>query len=104
MRKFLIISIFGLTFISVKAQDSKASDFKAVFYNLENLFDTYDDTTIWDEQFLPEGDKHWTKWKYDTKLKNLSKDQDFVEQDIENRKKNIIDSFLTYLENNDLIN
>ncbi|MBN2667817.1 MAG: hypothetical protein JXR60_01195 [Bacteroidales bacterium] len=44
-----------------------------MFYNLENLFDIYDDTTKWDEQFLPDGDKHWTANKYETKLKNIAK-------------------------------
>lgn len=73
MKTILLFSILSLTIFSVNAQDSKSSDFKAVFYNLENLFDTFDDTTIWDEQFLPEGDKHWTYWKYQTKLKNLAK-------------------------------
>ncbi len=73
MNKFLLIIFILFTSFLLKAQNDKVSDFKVVFYNLENLFDTFDDTTIWDEQFLPEGDKHWTFWKYQTKLKNLSK-------------------------------
>ncbi len=36
-------------------------------------------------------------------LKLLSKNSDFVEQDIENRKRKIIGDFVSYLENNDLI-
>ena len=72
IRNLLILVLFLISFL-LKAQDSKPSDFKIVFYNLENLFDTKDDTTIWDEQFLPEGDKHWTQWKYEQKIKNLSK-------------------------------
>jgi len=73
MTKKLLILLFILSFFLVKAQDSKPSDFKAVFYNFENLFDTEDDTAKWDEQFLPNGDKHWTYWKYQSKLKNLAK-------------------------------
>lgn len=42
------------------------------FYNLENLFDTYDDPAVNDEDFLPEGRNHWTQDKYETKLHNLA--------------------------------
>ncbi len=42
------------------------------FYNLENLFDTEDDPTINDEEFLPGGTKQYTKEVYRDKLKNLS--------------------------------
>jgi len=33
---------------------------RVVFYNVENLFDTQDDSLTRDEEFLPEGDRHWT--------------------------------------------
>jgi len=72
VKSILFIFLFNTTHI-LFAQDSKRSDFKVVFYNFENLFDIEDDTAKWDEQFLPEGDKHWTYWKYQTKLKNLAK-------------------------------
>lgn len=42
------------------------------FYNLENLFDIYDDPAHNDEQFLPEGSNKWTKAKYEKKLKNMA--------------------------------
>ena len=42
------------------------------FYNLENLFDTYNDTLINDEEFLPQGTKQWTNEKYQDKLGRLS--------------------------------
>ena len=73
MNKLFLIFSFIFLCINLNAQDSKPSDFKVVFYNFENLFDIEDDTAKWDEQFLPEGDKHWTYWKYQTKLQNLSK-------------------------------
>ncbi len=43
------------------------------FYNLENLFDTRRDTTIWDEDWTPDGRQAWTGNRYDRKLRNLSK-------------------------------
>ncbi len=73
MNKYILIPILLLFSFFVEAQDSRASDFKIVFYNFENLFDIEDDTAKWDEQFLPDGDKHWTYWKYQSKLKNLAK-------------------------------
>ncbi|MCB2194960.1 MAG: hypothetical protein KQH79_03825 [Bacteroidetes bacterium] len=44
-----------------------------MFYNVENLFDTYDDTLINDEEFLPEGDRFWSTYKYYDKIKNIYK-------------------------------
>lgn len=34
------------------------------FYNLENLFDTVNDTLINDEEFLPDGARTWTPERY----------------------------------------
>lgn len=42
------------------------------FYNLENLFDVYNDESINDEEFLPEGKNAWTKEKYEKKQKNMA--------------------------------
>ena len=46
---------------------------RVMFYNLENLFDIYDDTLKNDESFLPEGDHHWGSYKYYQKSNNLGK-------------------------------
>lgn len=43
------------------------------FYNLENLFDTLDDPSIFDEDYLPTSELMWGKERYTTKLNNLSK-------------------------------
>lgn len=42
------------------------------FYNLENLFDTYNDPAKNDEEFLPEGKNKWTEAKYAKKLHNMA--------------------------------
>jgi predicted extracellular nuclease len=43
------------------------------FYNLENFFDTFDDPFKLDDDFTPWGFKKWSKNRYQTKLKKLSK-------------------------------
>ena len=42
-------------------------------WNLENLFDTFDDTDKNDEDFLPDGYKKWTDERLEVKYENLSK-------------------------------
>ncbi len=42
------------------------------FYNLENLFDIYDDPAKNDNEFLPDGANQWTQTKYEKKLANMA--------------------------------
>ncbi len=44
---------------------------RVMFYNVENLFDTKDDSLKRDEDFTPRGIKGWSSRKYFTKLKNI---------------------------------
>ena len=46
---------------------------RIVFYNLENLYDPYDDTTKLDDEFTSKGNKRWTYSKFIVKLDHLSK-------------------------------
>lgn len=43
------------------------------FYNLENLFDIYDDPAKNDNEFLPDGKNKWTREKYDKKVHNMAR-------------------------------
>ena len=43
------------------------------FYNLENLFDTQNDTLVGDDDRTPKGKYRWTLPRLDTKLQNISK-------------------------------
>lgn len=45
---------------------------RVMFYNVENLFDTYNDPLTHDDEFTPFGAKHWTKARYMTKLFRLA--------------------------------
>ena len=54
---------------------SQKQDYKVsciAFYNLENLFDTVNDTLINDEEFLPEGSKAWDEEKFEEKIGNMA--------------------------------
>jgi len=42
------------------------------FYNVENLFDIYDDPNTFDEDFTPDGEKRWDRTKYQDKLTDIS--------------------------------
>lgn len=49
------------------------STFSAVWWNVENLFDTRDDPHTNDDEFTPQGDMHWTRRKLQAKLQGLAK-------------------------------
>ena len=44
-----------------------------MFYNLENYYDTEDDTLKQDDEFLPQGDKRWTNRRFWEKVDHISK-------------------------------
>lgn len=46
--------------------------FTAAFYNIENLYDTFDDTNKDDNEFLPNSKNAWTSERYQTKLTHLA--------------------------------
>ena len=45
--------------------------FTVAFYNLENLFDTFDDKFTNDNDFLPKAEKRWTEKRYKKKVRKL---------------------------------
>lgn len=71
--RIAILILASLLSISSHAQDKKNYRVGCIgFYNLENLFDTENDTTINDEEFLPDGKNIWTDDRYAEKLSNLA--------------------------------
>lgn len=44
-----------------------------MFYNVENLFDIYNDSTKEDDEFLPEGVMRWNYSRYEKKIQSLYK-------------------------------
>jgi len=46
---------------------------RVMFYNVENLFDPFNDSLTRDEEFTPEGDRHWTWDKMNRKQNGIYK-------------------------------
>jgi endonuclease/exonuclease/phosphatase family metal-dependent hydrolase len=44
-----------------------------MFYNAENLFDTEDDPHVSDNEYLPDGKRHWTPHRYYTHLRQTAR-------------------------------
>ena len=43
------------------------------FYNLENLFDTKNDSLVYDDDRTPDGKDHWTPLRYTHKIEHMAK-------------------------------
>ena len=72
MKKIFVFILLLAVNISLLAQKK---DYKAAviaFYNLENLFDTLDNTLINDEEFLPSGPRNYNSEIYFDKLNKLA--------------------------------
>ncbi len=52
---------------------SSPKSYRAMFYNVENLFDSFDDSLTNDEEFTPKGARHWTWEKMNKKLDGIYK-------------------------------
>lgn len=48
-------------------------EFLVLFYNVENLFDTRNDSLTSDDEFTPQGDRYWTWKRFEKKLQHTSK-------------------------------
>ena len=69
MKKTLLTILFVALLVVGFAQ----KPYKVMFYNFENLFDTINDPTTFDDEFTPAGDKAWNATKYQKKLGNLER-------------------------------
>lgn len=63
----LLLTIKGFS------QNVQEPSVQIMFYNVENLFDVYDDTLTEDEEFLPSGIRRWNTSRYYNKLNSLQK-------------------------------
>ena len=77
MSKLNFVFLFFLLFSSIAFPQAESGineyDYKIMFYNVENLFDTLDDSLTRDEEFLPEGVRFWNNYRYNTKLNQIYK-------------------------------
>lgn len=85
--------LFLLIFIPFTglSQEKKKYQIRTIaFYNLENLFDTKNDTLIFDDDRTPQGKDNWTLYRYQKKLTNLSKVLSEIGVDITHTSPDII--------------
>lgn len=68
----LTFSIF-LLFSTFIGHTQQAETFRVITYNVENLFDTYDNPATNDNEFLPNGTRRWTRKRYYHKLQQIAK-------------------------------
>lgn len=65
--------LFSLLTLLLLAAAFAQRPYKAMFYNLENFFDTINDPEVLDDEFTPEGPKRWNAAKYHRKLANVER-------------------------------
>ena len=66
------IFMFFLLFFASPPLFAQAT-FKVMTYNVENFFDTRDNPTKNDDEFLPSGNRYWTQSRYYHKLQQIAK-------------------------------
>ncbi len=69
---FIATIILSFAF-ELHPQEKENERLRMFFWNVENLFDTDDDSMTDDNEFLPDGVRKWNEQKYIAKLKSLSK-------------------------------
>ncbi|WP_343488195.1 endonuclease/exonuclease/phosphatase family protein [Allomuricauda sp. d1] len=87
--RILFSSFILFFFISVHAQ----KEFKVrviAFYNVENLFDTKNDTLIFDDGRTPEGRYRWTQARYQKKISSIAKVLSEIGRDVVGNSPDII--------------
>lgn len=72
---FLVICSIGLSaqHVANVKRHSERTDFRIMFYNVENFFDWFDDPCTRDDEFMPAGQMHWTERRFRVKLNNMYK-------------------------------
>ena len=70
-----MVTLFVTASLYLKCQDlpSPKNSLTLVFYNVENLYDTFNDPKTNDDEFLPGSPKQWNEEKYKKKITDLAK-------------------------------
>lgn len=63
----------GVQYPAVKKKYVERTGFRIMFYNVENLFDWFDNPLTSDDEFTPEGHMHWTQKRFRVKLNHIYK-------------------------------
>lgn len=67
----LLLIVIGVLILPFQASSSVQKPARIIFYNVENLFDTENDSLTLDEEFLPKGERFWNNRKLHAKLKRI---------------------------------
>lgn len=70
MKRFLLL-LLALVYFSIS--NSQTLRNRVMFYNVENLFDPFDDSLTRDDEFTPMGARHWTWNKMERKINGIFK-------------------------------
>lgn len=77
MKLFAIGLLFQLTCSALtygqKSVNAENDAYRFVFYNCENYFDPFVDSTTSYNEFTPEGERHWTYNRFETKRAHIFK-------------------------------
>ncbi|MCC8154267.1 MAG: endonuclease [Tannerellaceae bacterium] len=67
------ILLFLVFFVCCYSPVYPQQSFRVMWYNVENLFDTYNNPDTDDDEFTPTGARAWTPRKYNHKLQQIAK-------------------------------
>ncbi|NOU17324.1 MAG: endonuclease [Bacteroidales bacterium] len=67
------LQFFIVIAFSTAQETGDVKKYRAMFYNTENLFDSFDDSLTQDEEFTPMGARHWTWDKMNQKINGIYK-------------------------------
>ncbi|APG61462.1 endonuclease [Christiangramia salexigens] len=91
MGRFLTIVSFQLVFILASGQIKKDYEVQSIaFYNVENLFDIFDNPETFDDDRTPSGKDVWNQDKYSRKLSGIGKVLSEIGRDVNPEPPSII--------------
>lgn len=74
LHKKCFLTFLFLTYAVIIPKESASQErYRLVFWNVENLFDIFNDSTRNDDIFTPTGENHWNNKRYKAKLNNIYK-------------------------------
>ena len=73
IKKTDLLALLLIVLTTTSAQNNTKETYNIMFYNVENFFDIVDNPNTRDEDFTPDGIKHWTASHMYEKNKNVGK-------------------------------